>query len=227
MKDSTLDALERFDTLSDPVVATPVEETGKAKGKRGWRISFNAPVTLCFVVICAIVTFAGTMTNNQVTTAFFATYLTSFLDPMFYLRLITHVFGHGGWDHFAGNMVYILLLGPLLEEKYGGKTLVLVIVLTGVVTGLLNALLFPGTALLGASGVVFAFILMSSVTNAREGDIPLTFILVFIVFIGQQVYMGIAVQDNISNMAHIIGGLIGGVLGFALSRKTRRVPRSS
>ncbi len=93
--------------------------------------------------------------------------------------------------------------------------------LTGVVTGLLNALLFPTTALLGASGVVFAFILMSSVTNAREGDIPLTFILVFIVFIGQQVYMGIAVQDNISNMAHIVGGLVGGILGFALSRKAR------
>ncbi|MBE6464043.1 MAG: rhomboid family intramembrane serine protease [Eggerthellaceae bacterium] len=221
MKDSTFDSLERFDTFDDPVIATPAEGTTSEKKKRGWRISFNAPVTLCFVVICAIVTFAGTMTANQITTAFFATYLTSFLDPMFYLRLVTHVFGHGGWDHFTGNMVYILLLGPLLEEKYGGKTLILVIVCTGVVTGLINALLFPTTALCGASGVVFAFIIMSSVTNAREGEIPLTFILVFLVFVGQQVFMGITVSDNISNMAHIIGGLIGGIFGFVLSRKPR------
>ena len=221
MNDPTLETLERFDTLSDPVVAMPVDDATGAKPKRGWRISFNAPVTLCFVVICAIATFAGTMTNGQITSAFFATYFSSFLDPMFYLRLITHVFGHSGWDHFAGNMVYILLLGPLLEEKYGSKTLILVILVTGVVTGLLNALLFPMTGLCGASGVVFAFILMSSVTNAREGDIPLTFILVFIVFVGQQVYMGIAVQDNISNMAHIVGGLIGGIFGFVMSRRMR------
>ena len=222
MNDSTLESLERFDSFDDSVVATPAEEATSAKKKRGWRISFNAPVTLCFVVICAIVTFAGTMTANQITTAFFATYFTSFLDPMFYLRLVTHVFGHGGWDHFAGNMVYILLLGPLLEEKYGGKIIVLVIVVTGVVTGLINALLFPTTALCGASGVVFAFIIMSSVTNAREGEIPLTFILVFLVFVGQQVFLGITVSDNISNMAHIIGGLIGGIFGFVLSRKPRQ-----
>ena len=221
MKDSTLESLERFDSFDDPVIATSVGESPDVKKKRGWRITFNAPVTLCFVVICFIVTLAGTLTANQITSAFFATYLTSFLDPMFYLRLVTHVFGHGGWDHFAGNMVYILLLGPLLEEKYGGKTLVLVIVCTGVVTGLINALLFPMTALCGASGVVFAFIIMSSVTNAREGEIPLTFILVFLVFVGQQVFLGITVDDNISNMAHIIGGLIGGIFGFVLSRKPR------
>ena len=217
MKDPT------FDALGDPVSAAPVDETSGAKKKRGLRLSFNAPVTLCFVAICFIVTLAGIMTNKQITSAFFATYLTSFLDPMFYLRLITHVFGHGSWDHFAGNMVYILLLGPLLEEKYGGKTLILVIVCTGVVTGLINALLFPGTGICGASGVVFAFIIMSSVTNAREGEIPLTFILVFLVFVGQQVYLGIAVDDNISNMAHIIGGLIGGIFGFVMSRKQRHL----
>jgi GlpG protein len=53
----------------------------------------------------------------------------------------------------------------------------------------------------------------------REGEIPLTFILVACIFIGQQVYEGIVVSDNISNTAHIIGGLVGSVAGYFLNRK--------
>ena len=73
----------------------------------------------------------------------------------------------------------------------------------------------------GASGVVFAFIILASFTGFKEGEIPLTFILVAVIFIGQQVYEGIAVQDNISNMAHIIGGIIGAVLGYLLNKKSK------
>lgn len=39
--------------------------------------------------------------------------------------------------------------------------------------------------------------------------------------IGQQVYEGIAVQDNISNMAHIVGGIVGAILGYGLNVKTK------
>jgi GlpG protein len=41
-----------------------------------------------------------------------------------------------------------------------------------------------------------------------------------VIFIGQQVYEGIAVQDNISNMAHIVGGIVGAVAGYGFNRKT-------
>ncbi len=52
---------------------------------------------------------------------------------------------------------------------------------------------------------MFAFILLSSFTNFREGEIPVTFILVAVLFIGQQVWDGITIRDNISHMTHIIG----------------------
>ncbi len=71
----------------------------------------------------------------------------------------------------------------------------------------------------GASGVVFAFILLTSFTSFKNGEIPLTFILVAIVFIGQQVYEGLFLQDDISNLSHILGGIIGAVVGFNLNRK--------
>jgi GlpG protein len=73
--------------------------------------------------------------------------------------------------------------------------------------------------MLGASGVVFAFILLSSITSLKDGSIPLTFILVAVMYIGQQVYQGIFIQDNIANLAHIIGGAVGAILGFAMNRR--------
>ena len=65
----------------------------------------------------------------------------------------------------------------------------------------------------------FAFILLSSFTGFREGEIPLTVILVAVIFLGQQIYEGIVVQDNISNMAHILGGIVGGIIGFSWNKK--------
>ena len=32
--------------------------------------------------------------------------------------LFTYVPGRGDWAHFMGNAAYLLLLGPMLEEKY-------------------------------------------------------------------------------------------------------------
>ncbi|MBQ1393652.1 MAG: rhomboid family intramembrane serine protease, partial [Lachnospiraceae bacterium] len=118
-----------------------------------------------------------------------------------------------------GNMSYILLLGPLLEEKYGSKQMAEVICVTAFVTGMINYILFWNVALCGASGVVFAFILLASFTNFKEGELPLTVILVAVIFIGEQVYEGIFIQDNISNMAHILGGLVGTITGYVLNKK--------
>jgi GlpG protein len=140
---------------------------------------------------------------------------------MTYIRFFTHVFGHSGWEHFIGNASYLLLLGPMLEEKYGSAELAKVMAITALATGLVNYIFFWNVALCGASGVVFAFIVLSSFTGFKEGEIPLTFILVAVIFIGEQIYEGIAVQDNISNMAHIVGGIVGAVAGYGFNRKTK------
>lgn len=135
---------------------------------------------------------------------------------MTYIRLFTHVLGHSGWKHFIGNMSYVLLLGPMLEEKYGSVCILQIIGITALVTGVINDVCFQNTVLCGASGICFAFILMSSFTRVQEGEIPLTFLMVATIFLGQQIYEGIAMQDDISNMAHLICGIIGGIAGFSL-----------
>ena len=187
------------------------------KGLSGFHITLNAPVTLVFVALCAAATLIGALTGGLANRAVFSTYFTSLLDPMFYVRLFTHVLGHASWGHFAGTAIYLLLLGPLLEEKYGSRCLIEVILLTAVATGIVHAIFLPHSGLLGASGVVFAFIVLGSVTNIRDGEIPLTFILVFVIFIGQQLFLGLTAADNVSNLTHIVGGIVGGFAGFALA----------
>jgi len=72
--------------------------------------------------------------------------------------------------------------------------------------------------LLGASGVVFALILLSSFTSFEEGKIPVTFILVALLYVGQQVYSGIFIRDNVSNLTHILGAIVGAGLGFVMNK---------
>lgn len=185
------------------------------------KVTFNSPVILSFILICLIVTIIGIITDGEITQILFVTYHSSLANPLTYIRFVTHVFGHNGWSHFLSNATYILLLGPMLEEKYGSRALIVLMLTTAIVTGIINYVFFWNVGLCGASGIVFAMIVLASFTGFNDGEIPLTFILVAVVYIGQQIYEGVTVQDDISNMAHIVGGIIGGLAGYKLNKRSR------
>ena len=112
----------------------------------------------------------------------------------------------------------LLIVGQLIEEKYGSSNLLFVILATALVTGIVNYIFFPHVQLLGASGVVFAFILLSPFTSVKEGSIPITLVLVAVLYIGGQIYSGVATQDNVSHLTHIIGGCVGAGLGYVMHK---------
>lgn len=186
-----------------------------------FKISYNAPVVLTFVLLCVAVQGLNLLTGGASKRLLFCVYRSSFLDPLAYLRVFLHVLGHSGWEHLLNNMMYLLILGPMLEEKYGSRTMMFTILATALATGLVNLIFFPHTALLGASGIVFAWILLSSITVTERNTIPLSFLLVAVLYLGQQVYNGLFTSDNISQMAHIVGGLVGSATGFAINHGKR------
>ena len=186
--------------------------------KKRIRITFNSPVILSFVGVCPLALILDKITGGISTLKLFSVYRSSFLNPLTYVRLIGHIFGHAGWSHFINNIMMILILGPMLEEKYGSKDILLVILITAVVTGAFHMIFSPFTRLLGASGVVFAFILLSSLTSFDDGGIPVTFILVAVIYIGEQIYQLIAITSNVSNITHIIGGAVGATFGFVSNK---------
>lgn len=186
------------------------------------KIQYNAPAVLTFALLSLAVLGLGRITNGWSNRALFSTYRSSLINPLTYVRAFGHVLGHDGWTHYASNMIYILLLGPLLEEKYGTRNIVEMIVLTAIVTAVFNAVFFPHVRLLGASGIVYMMIILSSQVNVQEGKIPLTMIFACIVYIGGEVTSGLFTHDNIAHFAHIIGGVCGGLFGFVLTRDSKQ-----
>ncbi len=184
------------------------------------KISYNAPVALTFALISLLALVANYFTNGWVNANLCSVYRCSLLaDPLGFFRFFGHVLGHSGYAHYIGNMVLILVLGPNLEDRFGSWNVLWAILFTALVSGLVQFIFFPGTALLGASGIVFMMILLSSFGGVKNGTIPTTLILVAIFYLGGELWDAIFVRDNISQLTHIIGGLCGTVLGFALSGK--------
>lgn len=180
-------------------------------------IGYNSPVVLSFVFISLLILLVDSFFPFlNLTYRFFCVYRSPISVP-FFVRLFGHVLGHSGWEHYINNMMMMLLVGPMLEEKYGSKVLLQLIALTALVTGLLNILLF-NSGLLGASGIVFMMIVLSSVTSAKQGQIPLTLIIVVVLYLGQQILSGLFSADNISQLTHIVGGLLGAIYGMNLRR---------
>ncbi|WP_107849336.1 rhomboid family intramembrane serine protease, partial [Mycobacterium tuberculosis] len=125
------------------------------------KITWNSPVILSFALISLIALGLNTITNGTTNYLIFSVYGGSLLNPLFYLRLFTHVLGHADLSHYMNNKLLFLLVGPMLEEKYGSQRLLIVILVVALVTGIAHIIIAPHTMLLGASGVVFAFILLS------------------------------------------------------------------
>lgn len=129
-----------------------------------------------------------------------------------YFSLILYPFMHTSADHLMNNMMYILLLGPMLEERYGFKSFLLMIVSTSLIIGL-AFILVKNPPSMGSSGIAFMMIILSSFTHFHLRKIPMSFILIFGLYIVREM-IGFGSPDNVSRVGHIVGGLCGA--GFGL-----------
>jgi membrane associated rhomboid family serine protease len=181
-------------------------------------IQYNAPTTLNFALVSFVVLIFHYATRGVSTMKLFSVYRSSLGDILTYPRFFTHVLGHSSFAHYSGNIMMMLVIGPTLEERYGSRTILTATVITAFISGLIQWIAFPGAALLGASGIVFMMILMASLGGMRSGGIPLTLILVFAIYVGQEVVSAFTSVDNISHLTHIIGGICGAVIGVGLRK---------
>jgi len=180
------------------------------------KITFNSPVILTFSIVCAVV-FVLTGKLGVLTNSFVLIPGWNFNEVGWYFRLFSHTIGHASTEHLMGNMALILLIGPIAEEKYGAKKLIVMMLTTALVTAILHLFFFKH-GLLGASGIVFMLILLVSLVNFKNKEIPLTFILVVILFIGKEIIESFG-ESNISHFAHIVGGITGAFFGFLFGAK--------
>ena len=182
------------------------------------KIQYDAPVALTFALLCLAALVVNFFTGGWANSQLFSVYRSSLADPLTYLRLFTHVLGHSDFNHFYGNMSLFLVLSAIVENRYGSVRLLISIIITAFVSGLIHFVFFPATALLGASGIVFMMIFLASMANSKNGVIPVSLILVAVIYLGKEVWALFFTSDNISQLTHVIGGVCGIIFGKCSKR---------
>ena len=179
------------------------------------KFDYNAPVILTYFFICLIILMIDKLCKGKFIATFFTTYKNdSLLNPLTYFKLISHSLGHTDWDHLYSNFIKILLIGPLMEEKYGSINLLIAMIITSLIIGIINKLFGKG-GILGASGVAYMLILLSSFVNMENGKIPITLTLIILFLVVDEVIkLFRRKKDGVSHLGHITGAICGVVFGI-------------
>ena len=179
------------------------------------KFDYNSPVILTYFFICLIILMIDKLCKGKFSATFFTTYKNdSLLNPLTYFKLISHSLGHADWDHLYSNFIKILLIGPLIEEKYGSINLLIAMILTSLIIGIVNKILGKG-GILGASGVAYMLILLSSFVYMENGKIPITLTLIILFFVVDEVIkLFRRKKDGVSHLGHITGAICGVVFGI-------------
>lgn len=179
-----------------------------------FKFDYNSPVILTYLFICLGAWFLNWITRGWSNKTFFESYRSSPFNPLTYIRLFTHAIGHKDFDHLVSNFLYILLVGPMIEEKYGSINLIIMLLATSLVIAIFN-IIFDDYAILGASGNVYMLIVLSSFANISEGKIPLTVIMILIFYVIGEMKRTIVDRGSKSyHDGHLIGAVCGLIFGI-------------
>lgn len=178
------------------------------------QFDYNSKVIITYFLISLTAWFLNIITRGKSNKLLFEGYRGSIFNPMTYIRMVTHAIGHEDWDHLVSNFLIILLIGPMIEEKYGSINLLIMFLITSIVINLYN-ILFNDYRIKGASGNVYMLIVLSSFSNISEGKIPITLILIGIFYIIGEMKKTITEGNTkIYHDGHLIGAVCGLIFGF-------------
>lgn len=178
------------------------------------KYDYNSPVIITYLILSVIAWLLNIISRGKTNKILFSNYRSSPLNPLTYIRLFTHSIGHKDWDHLASNFLYILLIGPMIEEKYGSINLLIMLLITSLIIALFN-IIFNNYCITGASGNVYMLIVISSFSNLSEGKIPITLILIFLFYISTEIKKSILEgSKKVYHDGHLIGALCGLVFGL-------------
>lgn len=177
--------------------------------------SYNSKVVLSYFIICFIVLILNKWSKDKINN-FLVFRKGSILNPMNYIRLVASGLCHKDWSHFRNNFVFILLLGPMLEEKYGSMALLEMLVITSIASSLVHLILTKGGAI-GASDNVYMMVVLCSLVNITTGKVPITLILIFIFYVADEIIKQFSKKkDMVSHDSHIVGAICGFIFGYFL-----------
>lgn len=132
-----------------------------------------------------------------------------------YYRILTCMFLHADVEHLIGNMLFVVILGEMLEQSVGHIRFAGIYLVTGIASGLFSIGFEIATGSyyhsVGASGaacgLIGALLVLVIQHHGYYKEISLRRMLIAIVYL---IYTGL--QSPVVNNAAHIGGLVSGVL---------------
>ena len=206
----------------------------KKKFKINLKVSYDAPVTLSFVILCALFFLLNSFViKNGALEKVLASPTTQagalpFIvkQPLSYVRLLLYIFGAGvtgAGSVLITNLILIMLLGPAMEERYGSVIIGIMIFVSALFSGVLNAC-FCADSLIGAVPVVCMMIFLNAFMSFSKKTFPLSFAAVVILFVFLEIFSG---AGAIKIIICIAGGLCGSLFAFLTSPKVKAAKKSS
>lgn len=118
---------------------------------------YNSVLILTFFLISLGALILKYITLGKSNILLFSSYRSSLLNPLTYIRFFTHILGHQDFKHFMNNFLYILLIGPMIEEKYGTINLLIMILITAGITGIINFIIGRKRILGASRNCIYAY----------------------------------------------------------------------
>ena len=206
-----------------------------AKKKFKLNFVFDAPVTISFCFISVIlfalnqIAFKGSLDGkilSSPTTALGA-FPFSVSNPASYFRLFLYAFNAQDWIFLFTNLMFMLMLGPSQEERYGSVVIGIMMGVSILFSGVLNAC-FCETSLKGCNCVIFMMIFLNSFMSFSKKKIPASFVMIFIFYIVKEILQ--VTDKRLSGIVGLIicitGGLCGSLFAFLTSPKARAEKKS-
>lgn len=204
-----------------------------AKKKFKFNFVFDSPVTISFSLLSVLLfvlnclAFKGTLDvkilSSPTTSAgpipFMATQISS------YLRLFLYAFGSQNFVGLLSNLLFLLMLGPVMEERYGSLVIGIMMAVSVLFSGVLNTC-FCETSLQGCMPIIFMMIFLNSFMSFSKKKIPVSFLVIFVFYIAREVF-GKTFSEIVGLIICITGGLCGSLFAFLTSPKVRAEKKSA
>lgn len=144
------------------------------------------------------------------------------------LDLFRYMISHGSLDHLSSNMMFLLLLGPVIEKRLGHVRFLVLYITSGLAAALGYGFIFQGDKVIGASGAIAGLIAVYPFVQRNLVSFFLGGILLGLYFIKQfdmflLNYLLDGLLGSTAFLAHVAGGLWGLIFFATLAwfRQTR------
>lgn len=201
--------------------------------KNSLKFIFDSPVVLVFSVVSAVIFISDLILKLNLSEKIFecpgakSVPAFDFKSALSYVKLVIYPFGGENSTSFFLNIGFILLLGPVLEERYGSIMLALMIFITSLVGGVLTACVST-FGIYGCGGIVFMMIILSVLSVFIKKQLPVSWIFIFTLYLAFSLFSRKKIsgfmpfmQNNVPVFIQLASGICGSLFGFFVCPKKR------